>query len=502
MTWAGQRIRDYEIWGRLGEGGMSEVWLAKHAVLGLPVVLKTLRRAIADSDAAAHVHDSEDTTRRFDRMLTEARLMAQIASPRVVRATDAGLHDGAAYVVQEYVDGIDLAELDRRRRHAIGLGLPLWFVCYVMQELLLALQAAHRTGIIHRDIKPSNIFGSPLTGVRLGDFGIAVPSHMTRESSERSGTFRFMPPEQLLGGALGPATDVYGAGATAFDLRYGKPPYEDIRAMLDPKTRPTFPAAKSPSEAFFQHVLAAMLDNEPGCRPRNLGVLARQFGTLSEGLLPLGDRLPAEPIDRHRLRLGGCGISFEVGDIAEAEVDAIVSSAHDNMQMKSGVGEALRLAGGDDIERAALAGGPRALGDCIETHAGTLKARYVMHAVSAWNEVSCVARATHRMFLRADELGLRTLAIPALGTGASRLSMETCAASVSTALRHHLLLGGSRLRMVRFVLRSEAMRKTFQEVAEDALHDGHEPLPRIDFGLEDPVNEVRADAATYLAPEK
>src|SRR5262245_1314963 len=116
----GPRIRDYEIWGKLGEGGMSQVWLAKHSVLCIPVVIKTVKRDLqVDWSGAA-------------RVLQEAKLMARIPSPRVVRAIDAGVHDDRPYLVQEYVDGIDLAELDRRRRIALGVGLPLWFVCEVM----------------------------------------------------------------------------------------------------------------------------------------------------------------------------------------------------------------------------------------------------------------------------------------------------------------------------------------------------------------------------------
>src|SRR6188768_2382343 len=92
-----RRIRDYEVWGRIGGGGMSDVWLARHEVLHMPVIIKTLARHFA-SEAAT------------DRVLTEARLMARVSDPRVVRALDAGVSDGLPYLVQEYVDGIDIEE--------------------------------------------------------------------------------------------------------------------------------------------------------------------------------------------------------------------------------------------------------------------------------------------------------------------------------------------------------------------------------------------------------
>src|SRR4051812_28604887 len=102
---------------------MSEVWLAKHRVLALPVIIKTLRHSLRGND----------TQGAAGRILSEARLMARVSSPRIVRAVDAGQLEDVTqrptpFLVQEYVDGLDLAELDRRRRASLGLGLPLWLV--------------------------------------------------------------------------------------------------------------------------------------------------------------------------------------------------------------------------------------------------------------------------------------------------------------------------------------------------------------------------------------
>jgi len=145
--------------------------------------------------------------------------------------------------------------------------------------------------------------------------------------------------------------------------------------------------------------------------------------------------------------------------------------------------------------------GEQPLGSCIATDAGTLNFKKVLHAVSAWNEVSCVGRASQRAFLLADELGLRSLAIPALGTGASRVTMENCASAIATALRAHVVLGGTRLRKVEFFLRDHETLETFVEVAEDALRgDGSAPVP--DLGLEVEGGEVRADGITYVHPSR
>ena len=92
------------------------------------------------------------------------------------------------------------------------------------------------------------------------------------------------------------------------------------------------------------------------------------------------------------------------------------------------------------------------LGSCVATSAGGLAAKHILHAVSAWKEASCVGRATQRALLVADELGVRSLAFSALGTGAARVSMHACASAMMTAVRHHLALGATRLREIEVVL--------------------------------------------------
>jgi eukaryotic-like serine/threonine-protein kinase len=486
MTAFGPRVREYEVWGRLGEGGMSEVWLAKHVLLSVPVIIKTLR-ALASDAAGGGV----------DRMLREAQHMARITSPRVVRATDAGVHEGIPYLVQEYVDGIDLAELDRRRRKSIGVGLPLWFVSYAMSETCHALHAAHQAGVIHRDVKPSNLFGHPEVGVRLGDFGLAV-TNADPGAREISGTLKFMAPEQLRGEPLDRYTDVYGAGATACDLRYGHTPFTSVDAILDASMRPLLPPPASPPEAYFQHLISWMMEKDAHRRPHDALEPARHFAALARALRPHALQLGVTCLGPNEFVVGKCTIGLVVGDIATADADAIVSSSNYEMKMRSGVALALRTAGGDAIEAEAMKGGEQPLGSCIATSAGNLKARHVLHAVSAWNEASCVGRAVHRALLLADELGVRRLAIPALGTGAARVSLETCAHAMTTAIRWHVALGGSRLERVKIFLGDEAKLRVFRSVVDEALRGDGETIGSTDLGLPVEEGEVRVDAATML----
>jgi len=488
------RVPGYDIWGLLGEGGMSEVWLAKHETLAVPVVIKTLKRSLRDADADGAAA----------RILSEARLMARVSSPRIVRALDAGRlyrdinGDSLPFLVQEYVDGLDLAELDRRRRASLGVGLPLWLVCHVMREVCTGLRAAHQAGVIHRDLKPSNVFGEPETGIRLGDFGIAVAK--SEAVSESAGTLPFMAPEQMRCGEIGRFTDVWGAGATACDLRYGHAPFKSVGEVLDDRTPPHLPAPTSPAEAYFQDVIRRMLTKDVQHRPQDMVAPLSHFGMLAKALEP--PPLSASRITPTTLSIGPIRLSFVVGDISNAAADAIVSSANFELRMRTGVGDALRLRGGDHIEEEAMAGGQQPLGSCVRTNAGRLMTRNVFHAVSAWNEVSCVGRAFARALILAEERGCTSIAAPALGTGAARVGIEACANAMMTTLRWHAMLGGSRIREITIWLDSEEKQRAYQNVAEEVLgfFDARNVLQQ-DLGLpDDGQAAAKPDGVTLLDP--
>jgi eukaryotic-like serine/threonine-protein kinase len=146
-----------------------------------------------------------------------------------------------------------------------------------------------------------------------------------------------------------------------------------------------------------------------------------------------------------------------------------VNSANVEMTMRNGVGAALCARGGSQIADEALSGGRQALGVVVPTTGGKLRCKTVIHAVSAWKEASCIARTCQRAFLLAEELGLHTLALPALGTGAAHVSAESCAYAMASTLYWHLILGGSRLREVEFVLYDKAMLDVFVEELDGVI---------------------------------
>ncbi|HSR14243.1 MAG TPA: serine/threonine-protein kinase, partial [Gemmatimonadales bacterium] len=186
---------------------MGVVFLGRDVALDRPVAIKVLRPEAATAVAA-------------ERFLREARLLARLQHPHVVQVHQAGESAGLFYFVMDLVEGETLAGRLARGplAHVEAVG--------VADQLLDALESAHRLGIIHRDIKPSNIF---LTGrgVRLGDFGIArgtggdEDQALTRESS-LLGTPAYMAPEQAGGGPVTAATDLYAVGLVLYECLTGR----------------------------------------------------------------------------------------------------------------------------------------------------------------------------------------------------------------------------------------------------------------------------------------
>lgn len=449
----GRVLDRFDLFGQLSSGGMSDVYLARHARLAAPVVVKTLRAEIAEARPDA-----------LQSMSSAAHLMARVTSPHVVRVLDVGETATAEgpmpCLVEEYVDGLDLAELDAERRASLRRPLPLWAVAEWTAQAASGLHAAHQAGVIHRDVKPANLFLYGEGNLKVGDFGVAVPAR--GGAAVPAGTLAFMAPEQMSGEAVDRRADLFSLGATAFVMRYGFYPFEGMADAAHPEVSPRFPPATSPEEAFFQHVLARLLVVRSSARPRTARNTAEVLRTLAAALRP---RLPTDH-ETGGFRAGGCLVTFEVGDIAQAECDGIVNSAYASMAMDQGVGAALVARGGASLQDEARAGGPRILGGCVLTKSGTLSCRGVLHAVSAWQEISCVGRAMQRVFLHAEREQMRTLAVPAVGTGQGGIPVEACAQSIAATLRLHLMLGGSQLSHVRLVLRDEATRAVFADVFE------------------------------------
>ena len=159
------------------------------------------------------------------------------------------------------------------------------------------------------------------------------------------------------------------------------------------------------------------------------------------------------------------------GDITKVEADAIVNAANNQLWMGGGVAGAIKRAGGEEIEREAVSKGPIKVGEAIATGAGRLKARYVIHAAAMGYDESgrmipptaqTVRDATKNSLRLAEELGLKSIAFPALGTGVGGFPLREAARIMIQTARDHLA-GGSRLEEINFVLYGDEAYKAFEE---------------------------------------
>jgi serine/threonine-protein kinase len=191
----------YRIVGRLGHGGMGEVYRADDLKLGQPVALKFLPEAV-DRDPA-----------RLTQLHTEVRMARQVSHPNVCRVYDVGGYEGHTFLSMEYVDGEDLASLLRR----IGR-FPEDRAIEVSRQICAGLSAAHDRGVVHRDLKPANVMLDGTGRIRITDFGLAG---LTGESL-RAGTPAYMAPEQLAGGEVTPRSDIYSLGLVLYELFTGR----------------------------------------------------------------------------------------------------------------------------------------------------------------------------------------------------------------------------------------------------------------------------------------
>ena len=162
-------------------------------------------------------------------------------------------------------------------------------------------------------------------------------------------------------------------------------------------------------------------------------------------------------------------VEVNQGDITRLELDALVNAANDQLWMGGGVAGALKRVGGREIEAEAVEKGPIAVGEAVVTGAGKLRAKYVIHAAvmgqDLRTDVEKIRQATRNSLIRGDELGVKSIAFPALGTGVGGFALNECARIMINEVCQYSA-GGTRLEKVVFVLYDELACRAFKEELE------------------------------------
>jgi serine/threonine protein kinase len=250
----------------LGRGGMSLVIRARDRLLNRPVAIKLLSEELQENVEAQEI------------FMTEARQLATLAHPNLVGVHDIGVQDQRVFMVLEYVQGENLESLAHRFK-----GLPPALAVPMMIQLARGVAYLHTQGVIHRDLKPGNVILQSDGTLKLIDFGLARRlEDLAVRTTRVRGTPAYMAPEQIQGGALTPASDVYQLGATFFELLAGRLPFEEGDVSYAHVHR----AAPSVNE-FAKGVpaeLAALIDRclgkDPKGRPMHAGLVMESLQQL------------------------------------------------------------------------------------------------------------------------------------------------------------------------------------------------------------------------------
>jgi serine/threonine protein kinase len=206
VDYIGQQFGNYQLTRLLGEGSFAQVYLGEHIYLGTQAAIKVLNQKMAND---------------LDWFRTEARTIARLVHPNIVRVLEFGVEDNIPFLVQDYAPNGTL-----RQRHPKGTLLPLPTVISYVKQVAEALQYAHDEKFIHRDVKPENILLGRSNEVLLSDFGVALMSQTFRDQSVQNvaGTLLYMAPEQIQGRPRR-ASDQYALGIIVYEWLAGEPPF-------------------------------------------------------------------------------------------------------------------------------------------------------------------------------------------------------------------------------------------------------------------------------------
>jgi serine/threonine-protein kinase len=280
-----RRLGSYELIQCIGEGGMGQVWQARHRLLARPAAVKLIR-----PEAAKRLDKSSPNTmpERFDK---EAKVTARLRSPHTVELYDYGLSDeGVLYFAMEYLDGVDLFRMVK-----LFGPLPPERVVHLLIQACWSLSEAHALGLIHRDIKPANLFlsraGTMVDHLKVLDFGLTWldPSQSSPELSDLpaelsmvgkvQGTPAFMAPEVALGREIDGRADLYCLGLVAFWLLTGELAFPGkgsaaiMMAQAYEEARPVSLVSSFDIPPELDAVIASLLAKEPDARPSSASEL-------------------------------------------------------------------------------------------------------------------------------------------------------------------------------------------------------------------------------------
>lgn len=283
-----KQLKHYTIKHQIGQGGMSNVYLAHDPHNDKDVAIKLLKDNLTN-DAEAR-----------SRFAQEAQLVASLDHPTIIPILDFGEWDGHLYLVMPYMPSGSL-------RERLAAGALTWQASlHIIEQIASALDTAHHHNVIHRDVKPHNILLGADGSVCLADFGVARlldTSHQEEATITLIGTPEFMAPEQTMKGDVTPATDIYQLGVTLFYMLTGQRPYEgqpfSVIAQHITQTVPSAEAMNDSLPVGTDDIIRKAMAKDPRQRYQTAGEMVMAMQTLpvnatrtSLFALPISAKLP------------------------------------------------------------------------------------------------------------------------------------------------------------------------------------------------------------------
>lgn len=270
-----RQVGPYNILGRLGEGGMGEVFLAFDERLDRKVAIKRVR----GGDLSA---------KRRQRLQREAQMAARLSHPAIVQVHDFVTEDEIDHIVMEYVDGPSLRKLLKAGPLSPGVVLPL--AC----EIASGLAEAHRMGVIHRDLKAENVLITPSGHAKIADFGLARRQDgedRLTASNAVLGTYRTMSPEQARGEPAVPRSDLFSFGVLLYEMLSGRSPFHADNGLATLQRILTFEPPPLSEAAFglppgLSDLVERLMKKEPSHRPASARDVLKEMEEMARGVTP------------------------------------------------------------------------------------------------------------------------------------------------------------------------------------------------------------------------
>ncbi|MBO0790710.1 MAG: serine/threonine protein kinase, partial [Ktedonobacteraceae bacterium] len=318
--YSGQTFGNYRLIRLLGRGGFAEVYLSQHIYLNTHAAIKALHTQL-------NTHEQEY-------FLNEARTIARLIHPHIIRVLDFGMQYEVPYLVMDYAPNGSL-----RDRHPKGSILPLGQVISYVQDVASALQYAHNEKLIHRDIKPENMLVGNNHTILLSDFGISAIAHTTQSQhlQEVVGTVPYMAPEQLEGKPRA-ASDQYSLAITVFEWLNGDRPFQGSFTEIYSQQMFTPPPSlriRNPSiPPAVEQVIITALSKDPHQRFASIQDFAHALERAAENHDPVEHDAPTvrEVVEHDAPTIGETDFHTMHSQLTEAEPRASQSLQTMNME--------------------------------------------------------------------------------------------------------------------------------------------------------------------------